>query len=618
VYDMNRMTLSGESVTAGAPSPSTRREHMNVVIVGHVDHGKSTVIGRLLADTDSFPKGKVEAVRETCARTGKPFEYAFLLDALKDEQAQGITIDAARVFFRSALRDYQIIDAPGHNEFLKNMITGASRAQAALLVIDAAEGIRENSRRHGTMLSRLGIAQVVILVNKMDLVGWKQATFEELVRNYATFLDRLGVHGARFIPISGRDGDNIASRSSSAAWYSGPTVLEALDTFAAPGALSSAPLRMPVQGVYKFTGQGDDRRIVAGTVASGRVSEGDEVVFYPSGKRTRVKSIEAFNADPPKSAAAGSATGFTLTEQIYVARGEIATRATDPPPAVSKRLHVSVFWLGRTPLVPNRDYVLKLGSARVAMRIEAIHSVMDASTLESAKRDRIERHELADCTLAVSRPIAFDLASEFADTSRFVIVDDYEIRGGGIVRGAPLDDEAGLRDKVLMRNAKWEASSVPHERRVARHAQRPTLLLITGDTDGDRRKALARELESQLFENGRLVYFLGMANLVYGIDADLERTELTRKEHLRRAAEVANIMLEAGFIFILTASDLTPSDLAVIWTSVPAERIETVWVGSSSPDIPTSLTVAVEEEVVDAARRVEVLLQDRSIVYRAW
>ncbi|HUR05452.1 MAG TPA: GTP-binding protein, partial [Nonomuraea sp.] len=204
---------------------------MNIVIVGHVDHGKSTVIGRLLADTHSLPEGKLEQVRAQCELNSKPFEYAFLLDALKDEQAQGITIDAARVFFKSAVRPYLILDAPGHIEFLKNMITGAARAEAALLVIDAAEGVQENSRRHGYMVSMLGVRQLAVVVNKMDLVGWDRGVYDRIVKEYSAFLEQVGIRPSGFIPVSGRGGDNIANRSPNLPWYEGPTVLGALDAF---------------------------------------------------------------------------------------------------------------------------------------------------------------------------------------------------------------------------------------------------------------------------------------------------------------------------------------------------------------------------------------------------
>jgi len=300
-------------------------EHMNIVIVGHVDHGKSTIVGRLLADTGSLPEGKLEQVRMNCERNSKPFEYAFLIDALKDEQSQGITIDSARVFFKTGKRKYTIIDAPGHIEFLKNMVTGASRAEAALLVIDAEEGVRENSRRHGTMLSMLGIQQVVVLVNKMDLVGYRKKVYDEIVKEYSRFLQELRIQPLSYIPVSGREGDTIAAIGSAMPWYKGATVLDVLDTFQKEELPTAKPFRMPVQDVYKFTRFGDSRRIAAGTVVTGSVKVGDEVVFYPSGKKGRVKSIEAFQAPERREVGAGCATGLTLEEQIYITRGELAT-----------------------------------------------------------------------------------------------------------------------------------------------------------------------------------------------------------------------------------------------------------------------------------------------------
>ena len=283
-----------------APAPGAEispfdLERMDIVAVGHVDHGKSTVIGRLMADTGSLPDGKLEQVKNMCKVNARPFEYAFLLDALKNEQAQGITIDTARCFFNTPQRHYIIHDAPGHVEFLKNMITGASRAQAALLVIDAHEGVRENSKRHGYILSMLGIRQISVLVNKMDLLDWDQATFEAIVAEYADFLGRLGVHPTSFIPISARDGDNIVARAAAAPWYDGPTVLEQVEDFKQLDDDLDRPFRMPLQDVYKFTEALDDRRIFVGTIETGRVRPGDDVVFLPSGKRSTVKTIEALS-----------------------------------------------------------------------------------------------------------------------------------------------------------------------------------------------------------------------------------------------------------------------------------------------------------------------------------
>ena len=263
------------------------RIRMNIVIVGHVDHGKSTVVGRLLADTGSLPDGKLDSVRAFCERNSRPFEYAFLLDALKDEQAQGITIDTARTFFKSGKRDYIIIDAPGHIEFLKNMVTGAARAESAVLVIDAKEGIRENSKRHGYLLSMLGIKQIAVVVNKMDLVDYSKTAFEDIRDEYIAFLARIGATPKFFIPISAFNGENLIAPSDKMPWYKGHDLLSAMDAFEKEPPKANQPFRMPIQDIYKFTSLGDDRRIVSGRVESG---------FRPGG---RSRGVPAFGQEEP-------------------------------------------------------------------------------------------------------------------------------------------------------------------------------------------------------------------------------------------------------------------------------------------------------------------------------
>jgi bifunctional enzyme CysN/CysC len=602
--------------TPVAAPPGSQR--MNIVIVGHVDHGKSTVIGRLLADTHSLPDGKLEAIRAQCELNSKPFEYAFLLDALKDEQAQGITIDAARVFFKSRLREYLILDAPGHIEFLKNMITGAARAEAALLVIDAAEGVQENSRRHGYMVSLLGIRQLVVVVNKMDLVGWDRAVFDRIVQEYGAFLDQVGIRPECFIPVSGRGGDNVAARSANLPWYEGRTVLEALDAFRSEPAQVHRPFRMPVQDVYKFTKQGDDRRIVAGTIEAGSVSVGDSMVFYPSGKKSRVKSIESFHRPVQTRVEAGWAVGVTLQEQIYIHRGEMAALEGQPRPQVTTRLRVSLFWLGKEPMVKRKDYLLKLGTARVTARVEEVLRVLDASTLNAAEqRVAIQRHEVAECVLKLDRAIACDLAEDVVATSRFVIVDDYEIRGGGIVREALVDRQTAVRDRVMLRNYKWEPSIIQPEHRAEKYNQKAALILVTGEKEADR-KGVAKALEDKLFQDGKVVYFMGIGNVLYGVDADIERRQENRLEHMRRLAEVANLMLDAGIILVVAAAELTQDDLEVIKTAVQPDWIETVWAGDTvTTDIALDLHLpggAISESV----DRLKAHLQDKGIIFRPW
>jgi sulfate adenylyltransferase large subunit len=535
--------------------PAEVEARMGIVIVGHVDHGKSTIIGRLLADTGTLPDGKLEQIKDLCARTSKPFEYAFLLDALKDERAQGITIDAARVFFRTPKRRYLILDAPGHVEFLKNMVTGAARAEAALLVLDAGEGIQENTRRHAYLLSMLGVRQIAVVVNKMDLVGCRQEAFDEFARDLGDFLATIDMTPAAIIPVIGREGDNLANRSATMSWYTGPTVLEALDAFRSQGEAVDGPFRMPVQAVFKFTNDGDDRRIVAGTIDSGRVRVGDEVVFHPSGKRTRVKSLEAFNRVAPSVAGAGESTGFTLAQQIYVTRGELATLAHEPQPVTATRIRASIFWLGARPLEVARNYALKLGTARVSVHLEHIERVLDASTLESVTdRVAVVRNEVADCVLKLRHPIAFDRASELAATSRFVLVDNFSISGGGVVRDSL---------PTVERRA-------PSTGAGAAIALRPGVLWLTGER-GAGKTALARWLAARADRAGARVEILDDDTVGPLFPAGGSRAEQDLR--VRRLSWLAS-RLEAHGAAVIVAVDASEDDARRFARSVASDFVE--------------------------------------------
>jgi len=578
-------------------------ETLNLVIAGHVDHGKSTIVGRLLADTHSLPDGKLEAVKLYCQQNSKPFEYAFLLDALKDEQSQGITIDAARAFFKTNLRKYLLIDAPGHIEFLKNMITGASWAEAALLVIDANEGIMENSRRHGFMLSFLGIRQIAVLVNKMDLIGFDQTIFENILEEYSAFLDQIGVQAAGFIPVSGMEGDNVAVRSASTPWYHGPTVLEQLDRFTSRVSSGEKPFRFLVQDVYKFTNNGDSRRIVAGSVESGQLRVGQDIVFYPSCKKSTVRTIESFssngNINHLQELETGWSAGFTLAEQIYIQRGEIAGYIDEKKPYAASRMRVSLFWLSREPLVSDKKYLFKLGTSKTEMEVESILRVFDASTLESKEASQVQRNDVADCILKLDKMIAFDLSNDLPETGRFVIVDNYEISGGGVILEGFEEKDNWIKEKAQTRNIRWEKSEIGTEQRAERYNQKSCLILITGAASNIYRKELSKQLEKRLFTDGKFTYYIGTANLLYGIDADMPRDgKEVHTEHFRRLAEVANLMLDAGIILIVSARDVTDIDLQILKSNLMdrAERIITIWAGDNlSPRLTPQLQIGTSE-----------------------
>ena len=537
-------------------------QKMNIVIIGHVDHGKSTLVGRLLADTNSLPEGKLQEVQQRCKQNSRPFEYAFLLDALKDEQAQGITIDSARCFFRSDKREYILIDAPGHIEFLKNMISGAARAEAAVLVIDAHEGVQENSRRHGYLLSMLGINQVAVVVNKMDLADYSQERFENVKKEYTEFLERINVKARFFIPISAREGDNISQASDQMKWYSGPTVLESLDNFDKEASRIDKPLRLPVQDIYKFTEKNDDRRIVSGRIETGELNVGDEVVFYPSRKRTTVATIEGFNVPVQTNAFAGQSTGFTITKQIYAQPGELVCRADQPEPHVSKQLKVNLFWLGKEPMIFDKRYLLKLANTRVPVWLRRINNVLDASELTTENnRDHIERHDVAECILETVKPVAFDLTNEIAQTGRFVIIDNYQIAGGGVILDSESQHEDLIDEHVRLRDKAWRRSSITPSVRGLRHGQRPTLVLINGAIDTGK-AVIAKKLEEKLFSEGRQVYYLGVDNSILGLD-QLGSGSL-RDDYIKRLGETAHLFTDAGFVFIATVSNLEQYELNIL------------------------------------------------------
>lgn len=589
------------------------REEMSIVVVGHVDHGKSTVIGRLMADTHSLPEGKLEQVQRMCRDNARPFEYAFLLDALKDEQAQGITIDTARCFFKTARRDYIIIDAPGHVEFLKNMVTGAARAEAALLVIDAHEGIQENSRRHGYMLSMLGIRQVVVLVNKMDLVGYDLAVFERIRRDYSEFLAQVNIRPLDFVPIAARDGDNIARRAD---WSPNVrTVLEHLDDFTKESERERQPFRFPVQDIYKFTANGDERRIFAGTIESGSVQVGDEVHFLPSGKRSRIATVERFNVPSRAQAQAGEAVGFTLDDELYIRPGELMCKAGEAPALTSARFRANVFWMGKTPLVRNKRYKLKLAALRTPVQLVEIVSVLDASELTSERgRQEVRRHEVADCIFESTRPMAFDLSQDLEATGRFVLVDSYEIAGGGIVTGSAAAATSALEAQVQLREAEWQAGAITAAQRAARNGHQAKFVLVTGPSE-DEARAVAMALEQRLFQLSYQAFYLGFATLDHGLDNDVLDPFEQHEERLRRLGELARILTGSGQIFIVSAAGLDAYDVEQLRRLNAPHEFLLVAQGMSPDDLSEAqVRLAANQPVEAAVEKICQSLQQAEII----
>ena len=591
------------------------REQINIVIVGHVDHGKSTVIGRLLADTNSLPKGKLEHVKATCAKNAKPFEYAFLLDALKDEQKQGITIDTARCFFKTKKRDYIILDAPGHIEFLKNMVTGASRAEAALLVIDAEEGIQENSKRHGHMVSMLGVKQVVVLINKMDLVNYSEEIYKKIKNEYEVFLNKLNVLPINFIPLSAANGDNIARLSKNMPWYKGNIVLNQLDDFKKREVDLNLPFRFPVQDIYKFTEKGDDRRIFAGTIETGKVKVGDEVVFLPSYKESIIKSIEIFNVPKKKSTSAHESVGFTLKTQVYVKPGEIMVKKSEYFPKVSSRFKADMFWVGRAPMIKGKTYKLKLAAARANIKLVEIINVLDASDLSSVKnKQQIERHDVSECILEATKPIAFDLTTDIETTGRFVIVDNYEIAGGGIILESISDEDSILKRHIKEREYIWEKTSISPQDRIAAYHHKSKFIVFTGLPNVGKRD-IAKALEKKLFKNNFKVYYLGITNIEHGLGRGISLISDSSDERIRQLGELARIMTDSGQIFITTISNADDYDIEKLKLLNEPNEILVINVGENNFNkYKVDLNLSEKEDLESAVSKVFQLLKKKEII----
>ena len=525
---------------------------LRLVIVGHVDHGKSTFVGRLLHETGALPESKVQQIRAMSERRGQRMEWAFLLDAFQAERDQGITIDVSRIPFKTKKRQYVIIDAPGHKEFLKNMVTGAADAEAAFLMIDAKEGLQEQSRRHAYLLSLMGTQQVCVLVTKMDLIDFDQQKFAKIERDIRAYLRELGFSPRAVVPIAaqGEDAANIVQRASNMLWYTGPTVIELLDQLEPRPPEEQLPFRMPVQDIYRF----DERRIIAGRVETGRVSVGDTLIFSPSGKTAKVRSIEAWNADRlPDVMSAGQCTGFTLDQQIFVERGEIASHLEDAP-ILTNVFRGNIFWFGQNSLKVGQTLKLKLATAEHTVTVQSIDEVIDTENLGGTGRKEVLRSEVAKVTLRSRGMMALDEVTQSPLTGRFVLVDDFRIVGGGTISMEGYPDQ---RDLVTIRATNITASvtQVDRNARWGRNGHKGAVLWMTG-LSGAGKSTIAREAEKILFLKGYNVYVLDGDNVRGGLNSNLGFSPEDRAENIRRVGEVAALFADAGIICL--ASFISP------------------------------------------------------------
>lgn len=535
---------------------------LRLVILGHVDHGKSTLIGRLMHDTGSLPEGKKEAIEKSCRQRGQPFEWAFLMDALQAERDQNVTIETTQIWLKGKKRGTMIIDAPGHAEFLRNMVTGAAQADAALLVVSATEGMGAQSRTHAALMQLLGVRQAAVLVNKMDAVGYRQPAFRKVENEYRKYLKTLGITPAFVIPVSAREGDNIVQASPRMRWYKGKTVLKALDTFKTATPAGRKPLRFPVQDVYKS----ENKRIVAGRIESGALNTGDTLLFLPAGTSAKVYSIEAWKKKPRRKAVAGESIGITLDRPIFVERGQMASHEKNAP-ILTNLFSARLFWLGKKPLKAGDAAQLMIGTLETPAEIKSIGAV-----------EKVGYGGAAEVMLKTRGQVAVD------DGSRFVLKQNHAIIAGGVVNAKELFDQRPLRAAVKSKHITPEHFGITRQARARKNRHEGGILWLTG-LSGAGKSTIARLTQQKLFDKGCQVFVLDGDNIRCGLSRDLGFSAADRHENLRRVAEVAALFVEAGMIVITAfispyekdrelARAAAPDDLHLVYVKASLKTCE--------------------------------------------
>lgn len=516
----------------------TKARPLRIAVAGYVDHGKSTVIGRLLNDTAQVREDRLNKVKKICENSGKRFEFAFLLDALEEEQQQGITIDVTEVPWVYEGREYIIIDTPGHREFLKNMVGGASRADAAVLVVDVHEGLKEHFHRQVAVMALLGVPKIIVALNKMDLVDWSEKAYQKREAELDVLFKNAGLKPPQVIPIAAWCGANLLSKAAEMPWYKGAPLAQALSDLPPVSGEDLAPLRFPIQDVYKFA----EKRIYAGRVESGVLNVGQKIKFLPSGRETLVETIEVHGEPQRKSAKPGDAIGITLADPLFLQRGELGFEPLNPP-RVSRSITADLFWLAPKPLTVGQAYGFRCGNAELEAQVEAIESVMNSETLAQGAGRDLDAGGIGRVRLLLDKPLAHDFFKDNEKTGRFVLVEDFRVAGGGRILS---DQRAYLSTEV---------SEVTVAERAKRFGHPGFVVWSTG-LSGSGKSTIMRELEKQLFKQGRNVFVLDGDNVRQGICSDLGFSEADRVENNRRVAEAAKLFADAGFIVL--AAFLSP------------------------------------------------------------
>ena len=515
------------------------KDLLRFITCGSVDDGKSTMIGRLLHDSKLVFEDQLSALRQDSERygpKGQEIDFALLLDGLEAEREQGITIDVAYRFFATARRSFIVADTPGHEHYTRNMATGASTAQLAVILIDARKGVLVQTRRHSLICSLLGIRHVVAAINKIDLVDYRQDVFERIAEDYRAFASPLGFASIVPIPISARDGDNLIEPSGNTPWYRGPTLLAQLESVEVAGEDTQKPFRFPVQWINR---PDCDFRGYAGTVASGRIRKGDPVVIAASGQRSRIADIITYEGTR-ETAEAGDAIMLRFVDEIDVGRGDMVAAPAELP-EVSEQFAAHVIAMDNEPLIPGRSYLLRAGTRTVPASITTIKYKIDVNTREHLAADILRLNDIAFCNLATDAPIAFDPYADNRKTGAFILIDRFSNHtiGAGMIA-------FGLRRGT---NVPWQPLLIGKAERAALTKQKPAILWFTG-LSGAGKSTIANMVEQRLNARGHHTTLLDGDNIRHGLNRDLGFTEADRVENIRRVGEVAKLMVESGLIVL--------------------------------------------------------------------
>jgi bifunctional enzyme CysN/CysC len=514
---------------------------LRFITCGSVDDGKSTLIGRLLYESKLIFEDQLAALEADSKKVGTQggeLDFALLVDGLAAEREQGITIDVAYRFFSTDRRKFIVADTPGHEQYTRNMVTGASTADVAVILIDARKGVLTQTRRHSYIVSLLGIRHVVLAINKMDLVDYSQQKFDEIVAAYREFAQQIGLTNIVAVPLSALRGDNMLERSARTPWYEGPTLMGYLESVEIEDDLQTKPFRLPVQWVNR---PNQDFRGFAGTIASGKIRRGDTVRVLPSGRQSRVTRIVGFESDL-ETAVAGQSVTLTLADEVDVSRGDLLA-AADAPPAVADQFQATIIWMHEEPMLRGRPYSIKLGTRTLTGSITTPKHKVNVNTLERLAAKQLELNEIGVCNLSFDRAIPFDPYVDNRETGGFILIDKLSNDTVG----------AGLLNFALRRaeNIHWQALDVNKTARSSLKGQRACVLWFTG-LSGAGKSTVANLVEKRLHALGRHTYTLDGDNVRHGLNKDLGFTDADRVENIRRVAEVSRLMVDAGLIVLVS------------------------------------------------------------------